>query len=175
MSMRSIGVGVCVSAELPAATLDACLAALRASEAPEPVVVTARPGHGLALARNAVLEQTAADVVAFVDGDVLVAPVWFAALQDAWDAADEAVACIAGPIDADFGGVRPAWLTGELFSGLGVHIPQLSSGPVDARDGTFPAGNASFNASALRGVGGFCAIPLLTPAPNIPFQAYEVN
>ena len=58
------------------ATLDRCLAAIAAAADPpdELVVVTTPPGAGPAAARNRGVAETTADIVLFVDSDVLVHP-----------------------------------------------------------------------------------------------------
>ncbi|HEX6697156.1 MAG TPA: polysaccharide deacetylase family protein [Solirubrobacteraceae bacterium] len=102
-------------------------------------------GGGLAQVRNAALAATTADVLAFIEDDVAVAPGWFAALQAAWASAPDDRGCIGGPITARFDGPRPSWLSDPLLGVLGVGT--------GAR--TFHGGNVSFRTEALRGVEGF--------------------
>lgn len=137
-----VDVTVCVRAGSP--TTQACLDALQAKGV-RPLVFAASAGHGLALARNAALAATRADVLAFVDDDVAVEAGWLEALQGAWRQAPDDVGCIGGPIAARFAGPRPDWLSDELLGVLGV----VSGGR------TFHGGNVSFRTEALRGIGGF--------------------
>lgn len=102
-------------------------------------------GGGLAQVRNAALAVTTADVLAFIEDDVAVAPGWFAALQDAWASAPDDRGCIGGPITARFDGPRPSWLSDPLLGVLGVGTGAQ----------TFHGGNVSFRTEALRGIEGF--------------------
>src|SRR3712207_8334806 len=53
-----------------------------------PLVERARLQDGLAAARNAALARAEAEVLAYVEDDVAVAPGWLAALARAWSAPD---------------------------------------------------------------------------------------
>src|SRR3954471_24442672 len=88
---------------------DAALEALRPQVPAEAlaVVVSGRvdpvflsePRPGLSHARNRALAWAdSADVLAFVDDDVVVDPGWYLALKARWDEAPADVACIGGPI-----------------------------------------------------------------------------
>ncbi|MDA0164731.1 polysaccharide deacetylase family protein [Solirubrobacter ginsenosidimutans] len=156
MTRSSPEIEVWVSAA-PGARLDATLAALVAAGA-EPRVSLVPPGEGLAAARNAALASCAAPVLALIDGDVEVAPGWLEALRDVWSGdAGEALGCVAGPLRTAFAGPRPAWLGDALLPVFGAE----TAGDIPA-ERTFAAGNLSFRAEALRGVGGFW------PARGVP-------
>jgi peptidoglycan/xylan/chitin deacetylase (PgdA/CDA1 family) len=129
----------------PGAPLEACLAALAAAGVAAPAIVDADE-RGLAVARNRALQECDGDVLALLEDDVAVAPNWRAALEAAWAAADERLACVGGPLRAGFSAGRPPWFSDALLGVLGIH---------DERAETFHAGNVSFRAAALRGVGGF--------------------
>jgi peptidoglycan/xylan/chitin deacetylase (PgdA/CDA1 family) len=144
LGAANVDIAIAICARPKAAALGPSLAALRAAGA-APVVVPVAVLRGLAEARNQALAATGAEVLAFVDDDVAVAPGWLVALQRAWAAAPADRGCIGGPIGARFLGPRPAWLVDELLGVLGV-----SEG-----GSTFHGGNVSFRTEALRGVGGF--------------------
>jgi peptidoglycan/xylan/chitin deacetylase (PgdA/CDA1 family) len=137
-----VDVAVCVRAGSP--TTSACLDALK-NGGVQPLIFTAPRGQGLALARNQALAATRAEVLAFVDDDIAVAPAWIEALRRAWRDAPEDRGWLGGPITATFTGPRPRWLMDPLLGVLGV----ATGGD------TFHGGNVSFRAEALRGIGGF--------------------
>lgn len=136
-------VAVAVCSDRPPRHREACLAGLRCAGVTAPIVVG--PGlvpPGMASARNAALERCSADVLAFVDDDVRVAPGWFEALRAAWAEAPDDRAAIGGPIAG--GTVVP----GSLDYGDRHLI-------LDARERTLHGGNLSLRCSALRGAEGF--------------------
>ena len=94
-------------------------------------------------ARARVLEEATDELIAFVDGDVVVAPEWSDRLAAAWDAADWQIGAIGGPIDGSGAAVTAAvdWGDNQL--------------DVDPLQRTLPAGNLSFRRRALVGAGGF--------------------
>src|SRR3954451_3608787 len=119
-------IDVAVIARRRAPLLDAVLDALRDAGATGARVVYVGP-DGPATARNAALVACTDEVLALVEDDVLVAPGWLAALEAAWRDAGHDVAVIGGPLAPVVGGPSP----------------------------TYPGGNVSFRAAALRGAGGF--------------------
>jgi peptidoglycan/xylan/chitin deacetylase (PgdA/CDA1 family) len=112
-------------------------------------------GPGLAAARNAALAASGADVLAFVEDDVVVAPDWFSVLQGAWDAAPDRVAAIGGPIELDLRGRPPRWFSEALHAGYAT----LDYGPLpltlDPAARTLHGGNLSVRCAPLRALGGF--------------------
>jgi peptidoglycan/xylan/chitin deacetylase (PgdA/CDA1 family) len=107
------------------------------------------------MARNRALAACESEVLALVEDDVLVEPGWFRALTAAWEAADERLACVGGPLQARFPAGRPVWLSDDLLDAFATLDLGHQTALVDARRGTFHGGNISFRASALRGVSGF--------------------
>src|SRR3982751_1535984 len=104
---------------------DAALEALRDQVPAEAltVVVSGRtdpaflsePRPGLSHARNRALAWAgAADVLAFIDDDVLVDPGWYSALKARWDEAPVDVACIGGPIRPRFSEPPPPWVSAGI-------------------------------------------------------------
>jgi peptidoglycan/xylan/chitin deacetylase (PgdA/CDA1 family) len=146
---------VAVCARPGAPLLGDCLAALGRAGVGAPIVETAVAGHGLAVARNAALQRAGgADVIAYVDDDVLVEAGWLDALQTAWAAASARVAAIGAPPATALRGARPAWLADALVPGSSV-TTQAPTGAFDPSQRTLPGGNLAFRTAALRGVGGF--------------------
>src|SRR4051794_15690395 len=106
------------------------------ARAPAPLpagVEIIRTAPGMAQARNAALGASDAQVVALVDGDVVVADGWVEALADAWERADDDVAAIGGPLTAAVDG-------GRFPPELAAHLPTLDLGDaeidVDPRERT---------------------------------------
>ena len=81
-------------------TLGRCLEAIRASEAPpeEVIAVTEPPGMGPARARNGAVRRVSADVLVFVDADVLIHPDAFVRIREAF-AADPGLVALIGSYD----------------------------------------------------------------------------
>ncbi|MDX6727160.1 MAG: hypothetical protein QOK49_1965 [Baekduia sp.] len=123
------------------------VAALRAAGIDDPAIVVLEAPGAWAAARNAALDGAAgAQVLAFVDHDVRVAPGWGEAVRAAFAGPDgERVGAAGGPLAA---GDAPAWLVGDHAEVLGLHADPAAPGP-------FPGGNVAFRLAALRGVGGF--------------------
>jgi peptidoglycan/xylan/chitin deacetylase (PgdA/CDA1 family) len=138
----------------PAADLGACLAALERAGVRKPAIV--RIGaDGPAMARNRALAGCEAEVLALVEDDVAVEPGWFEALVATWTSADEALACLGGPLRAVFDRGRPGWLSDDLLDAFATLDLGDEAAVVDGHERTFHGGNVSFRASALRAVGGF--------------------
>jgi peptidoglycan/xylan/chitin deacetylase (PgdA/CDA1 family) len=138
----------------PAADLSACLAALERAGVREPALV--RIGaDGPAMARNRALAGCGAEVLALVEDDVAVEPGWFEALVATWTSADEALACVGGPLRAVFDRGRPGWLSDDLLDAFATLDLGDEAAVVDGQERTYHGGNVSFRAGALRAVGGF--------------------
>ena len=104
--------------------------ARRASAPPLPgAEVVVIGDDGPAMARNRALAACDDEVLALLEDDVVPAPGWLEALEAAWATADPDIAVIGGPLDG---------------------APR-----VDGPAATYPGGNVSFRAAALRGAGGF--------------------
>ena len=151
MASLSVSVVVCSVGEAP--LLDQCLSALVAAGVQATIV--ARGGQSLSLLRNTTLAECRSDLIAFVDDDVAVSRDWLASLTAAWEAADDRVACIGGPIAINVTGERPAWLSDEVARAYGSFNAGGEARAIDAADQTLFGGNLSFRTAALRGIGGF--------------------
>ena len=130
------------------ATLGRCLAAIRgADRAPEELIVVDEPaGSGPAAARNAGVARTDADVVAFVDSDVVVHPDAFARIREAL--ADPGLHAVFGSYDD--APEAPGAVAG--FRNLLHHaVHQESPGPAS----TFWAGLGAVRRDTFLAVGGF--------------------
>jgi peptidoglycan/xylan/chitin deacetylase (PgdA/CDA1 family) len=138
----------------PAADLGACLAALERAGVSEPAIVRI-DADGPAMARNRALAECGADVLALVEDDVRVEPGWFEALVTTWASADEALACVGGPLRPVFARGRPRWLSDDLLDAFATLDLGHEPAAVDGHERTFHGGNVSFRASPLRAVGGF--------------------
>jgi GT2 family glycosyltransferase len=130
------------------ATLDRCLAAIRGAErAPEELIVVDEPaGSGPAAARNAGVARTDADVVAFVDSDVVVHSDAFARMRAAL--ADPGLHAVFGSYDD--APEAPGAVAG--FRNLLHHaVHQESPGPAS----TFWAGLGAVRRDTFLTAGGF--------------------
>src|SRR5438045_9272230 len=67
-------------------TLDACLHAIRTADEPPEEVIVVEEGGGPADARNRGARQASAEVLVFVDADVVAHPDAFARIRRAFDA-----------------------------------------------------------------------------------------
>ncbi len=149
-----VTVVVCSVGEAAAsASLEPCLATLSEAGVIAPIVFSS--SGAIATVRNEALAATRTSIIAFVDDDIAVERSWLTALTRAWEAADDDVACIGGPIGLRFSGERPRWLSDQLAGQLGVDERGLSEGDVDPMSTTFFAGNVSFRCEALTGIGAF--------------------
>src|SRR3954453_21800751 len=131
--MVAVTIAVCGDHLSP--QLEACLDALAAQGA-APIVAlagAARAQHaltdrsagatlaesepGIAQARNAALAAAGdADVVAFVETDIVVADGWLERLVAAWEEAPADRGTIGGPIAIRLDGARPSWLSDALLA-----------------------------------------------------------
>jgi hypothetical protein len=130
-------------------TLDRCLAAVAAADGPpeETVVVTTPPCSGSAAARNAGARRASAEVIVFLDADVIVHPDAFKRIRAAF-ARDPGLVAVFGSYD-DLVGTRGV-VAG--FRNLLHHtVHQRSAGPAS----TFWAGLGAVRSDELRAVGGF--------------------
>jgi peptidoglycan/xylan/chitin deacetylase (PgdA/CDA1 family) len=133
---------------------DRGVAAHGAAGATADVRVLRTTGRGLAAARNAALAASAADVLAFIEDDVVVARDWLASLRASWEAAPDRVAAIGGPIELDLP-ATPRWFSEALRPAFAT----LDYGPetlvLDAASRTLHGGNLSVRGAPLRALGGF--------------------
>jgi GT2 family glycosyltransferase len=133
------------------ATLPRCLAAIgEALEPPEELIVVDGPPHaGPAAARNAGARRTSADVLVFVDADVLVHADVFVRIRSHFDADPELVALFGSYDDA----AATGHLAGRFRNLLHHHVHTRSAGPAS----TFWAGLGAVRRDRLIDVGGFDA------------------
>ena len=144
-----------VAAIVPAtdrpSTLERCLEAIRAAaDGPDHLVaVTEADGEGPAAARNAGVGQTAADVLVFVDADVLVHPDAFVRVRRAFEG-DPGLGALFGSYDDD-----PAapGLVSRFRNLLHHHVHQSGAGPAT----TFWAGLGAIRRDVFEQQGGFDA------------------
>ena len=158
MSAPTIRVAVCIrtgSAGLDVHAVDACLQALDAAGVRHPLVISARPGHGLAQARNEALARCDAEVIAYVEDDVHVSPGWYDALRTAWRCGGPDLGCAGGPLRLRLEGERPPWLGDDLLRAFGTSDVGGAPRDLDPAEQTLLGGSLSFRTSALRGIGGF--------------------
>jgi GT2 family glycosyltransferase len=120
------------------------------------IVVLREPRPGLSHARNRALAACDdADVLAFVDDDALIGPGWLSRLAAAWDAAQERVACIGGPVRPRFLTPRPRWLDDTMLPTLSMVDYGPEAQDLDPFVRTVYGANVSFRCGPLRRVGGF--------------------
>jgi GT2 family glycosyltransferase len=142
-------VAVVVPATDRPATLERCLDAIRAAaDPPEEVIVVEEPvGVGPAAARNAGVALAHADVVAFIDSDVVVHADAFARLRRTFSGDPDLVALFGSYDDAP---EAPGVVSG-FRNLLHHHVHQSSPGSA----GTFWAGLGAVRREAFLAVGGF--------------------
>jgi peptidoglycan/xylan/chitin deacetylase (PgdA/CDA1 family) len=135
-----ITVAVCTSGGRP--PLDECLAAL-----PPGTRVFDAPASWQARAQA--LAECATEVLALVDGDVVVPAGWLERLEAQWRSAGTDIAAIGGPISIPDAG--DDWRASAL-GGVDYGDAPMDLDPLER---TLFAGNLSFRRRALVGVGGF--------------------
>jgi FkbM family methyltransferase len=132
-------------------TLDRCLEAIRAAREPpeEVIAVTEPPGAGPAEARNAGAARATADLLVFVDSDVLVSADAIVRLRDRFGA-DPALSALFGSYDD-----RPEapGVVSAFRNLLHHHVHQSSPGPAS----TFWAGLGCIRRDLFLAAGGFDA------------------
>jgi GT2 family glycosyltransferase len=173
MSEPSLSVVVCTHNR--PADLERCLAGLAALRRPTDVVVVdsasdppvealvATHGEraryvyeqrpGLSAARNRGVQETAGDIVAFLDDDAIPAPDWADELLAAFERPE--IGCAGGECRPRFEAERPPWLSDSLLAFAG--ITSFGGDFRRARSrGEWPFGaNIAFRRAALAQAGGF--------------------
>jgi Glycosyl transferase family 2 len=131
-------------------TLERCLAAIRrASDPPDELIaVIEPPGLGPAAARNTGAERTRAEIVAFVDSDVLVHDDAFTRIRAAFVRSGPELAAVFGSYDDE--PADPGIVSG-FRNLLHHHVHQSSAGRVR----TFWAGLGAMRRGAFLAAGGF--------------------
>lgn len=140
------------------ASLERCLAALRASTAPpeQIVVVTEPPGTGPAAARNAGASAAEHELIAFVDADVAVHPDALARLRQLFAADPDLVAAFGSYDDTP---AAPGTVS-RFRNLLHHHVHTSSPGPAE----TFWAGLGAVRRASLIEHGGFDEQRFAVPA-----------
>jgi Glycosyl transferase family 2 len=133
-------------------TLERCLDAIRrATNPPEELIAVTEPaGLGPAEARNAGAERTSADIVAFVDSDVIVHEDAFTRIRGAFAHAEPELVAVFGSYDDE--PPDPGVVSG-FRNLLHHHVHQTSAGRVR----TFWAGLGAVRRPAFLTAGGFDA------------------
>ena len=107
--------------------------------------------NGLSGARNTGIENTKADIVAFLDDDAEADPGWVAALLTAFDT--DHVVGMGGTVNAAWLTARPLWWPREFDWVVGCSYTGLPTAVADIRN---PIGaNMAVRRSAFTAVGGF--------------------
>jgi GT2 family glycosyltransferase len=119
---------------------------LLAAEYPDHEVISNKFERGLSGARNTGIEQSAGDVVVFLDDDARAQPEWLETLLASYD--DESVLGVGGAVLADWSSPgRPAWLPEEFLWVVGCSYRGQPEVKAEVRN---PIGaNMSFRRSAL--------------------------
>jgi GT2 family glycosyltransferase len=140
------------------ATLEQCVAAIKASsEPPDELVVVGEPtAGGPAAARNAGVAETTSEVVAFVDADVLVHADALARLREVFAADPDLAAAFGSYDDAP----RDPGIVSRFRNLLHHHIHTSAPGPADS----FWAGLGAVRRRSFEAAGGFDAERFATPA-----------
>lgn len=130
-------------------TLGSCIAAITSSErAPEEVIVVREPpALSVAGARNQGVARSTADIVVFVDSDVIVARDAFARIREHFER-DPDLTAVFGAYDDE---VATAGLTARFRNLLHHHVHTRSAGEA----GTFWAGIGAVRRDAFEQTGGF--------------------
>lgn len=119
------------------------------------------PLQGLDFARNRAVQVSTADLLAFIDDDVIVDECWFRGLQQAW-ALDPHAGAFTGPILPAELETR-AQVTFEQMGGFGKSFTRTRFTKTLPQNDTFPVGagimgagaNMVFRTQVLRDLGGF--------------------
>jgi hypothetical protein len=94
-------------------------------------------------------------VIAYVDDDAVVDPGWWEALCRCWDAADERVGVIGGPIRPRWAIAPPGWISRPILPALTLLDLGADEQELDPEVTTVFGANISFAIEPLRAIGGF--------------------
>ena len=116
-----------------------------------PVKIVKSPKKGLSSARNAGIEHSKGDIIAFIDDDAWAHPKWIENLLRNFK--DKEVVGVGGKIIPYFEGGRPKWLTDDLLWIVGCTFPPIFSEKKEIRN---PIGaNMAFRREVFEKVGLF--------------------
>lgn len=109
-----------------------------AKQGPLQVTYIHHPGRNISAARNACLEASEADLVAFIDDDELASPMWLSALIHEYRA--NCAQVVIGPVDAVYPADAPDWMrraqvhsTRPVWAGGTIRSGYTSNALVDRR------------------------------------------
>jgi GT2 family glycosyltransferase len=125
------------------------------------VVYVLEPKPGLDFARNRALQESTAELLAYLDDDVVVDRCWLQGLKEAWEANPDAAA-FTGPI-LPFELETRAQVVFEGMGGFGKSFERVRFARAHPESPTYPVGagifgagaNMVFRADVLRALGGF--------------------
>lgn len=120
-------------------------------ESPAPVRYICEERQGLSHARNAAIQASQSELIAFIDDDAVAEADWLSELMRVYKATP--AACVGGRIDLDWEIPRPDWLVEPLLLYLS-HLDYGSETLLLLRQLPFGA-NISFRRETLDKVGGF--------------------
>jgi GT2 family glycosyltransferase len=107
---------------------------------------------GLSAARNAGIDATTAEIVAFIDDDAFPEPGWLTAIVKGFRRPE--VMCVGGPVAPLIEGELPGWFSGRFLPYLTVW--DLGEDEIDLHYNEYPRGaNIAYRRSGLERVGGF--------------------